>query len=234
MELDIAMDAAVACTDGPCGRLADVVMDPVKQEITHIVVTLTGEIETEHLVPIEWITRTTPDAIHIDRSAKQLAEAEPFVSTEFVNADTGLPAPPDAASAEGASADGAPEEGADAAASADYVNPPVLLWPYATALNLEYVRMEHEQIPVGELAIRRGARVEATDGSVGQVDEFLIDPESDHVTHLILREGHLWGRREISIPISAIHAIEEDVVVLRLSKDEVEALPEISIERHGF
>jgi len=60
------------------------------------------------------------------------------------------------------------------------------------------------QIPLGELAVRRGTRIEATDGYVGKVDEFVINPENDHITHLVMREGLLWGKKDVIIPLSAM------------------------------
>ena len=51
--------------------------------------------------------------------------------------------------------------------------------------------VEHEQIPLGELAVSGGAHVEATDGRMGRVDEFLVNQENGYITHLVMREGHL-------------------------------------------
>ena len=93
----------------------------------------------------------------------------------------------------------------------------------------EVLTVKHELIPPGELALSRGARVEATDGRVGRVDEFLIDPESDHITHIVLRKGHLWGQRDVSIPVSEIERVEEDAVYLKISKRKVEALPSVPV-----
>ena len=68
----------------------------------------------------------------------------------------------------------------------------------------------------------------ATGGRVGQVDEFVVDPESGYITHLALREGHLWGDEEVTIPVSEIVKIEEDVVHLKLNKEQVEVtIPEV-------
>ncbi len=53
------------------------------------------------------------------------------------------------------------------------------------------ISVEYERIPPGELAVRRGARVETTDGHAGRVDEFLVNPADGYITHLVLREGHL-------------------------------------------
>jgi sporulation protein YlmC with PRC-barrel domain len=75
--------------------------------------------------------------------------------------------------------------------------------------------------------VRQGARVEATDGRVGRLDEFLVDPANEHVTHLVMREGHLWGRRDVTIPVSEIDLIEEDTIYLKLDKEQVGALPTV-------
>jgi sporulation protein YlmC with PRC-barrel domain len=89
----------------------------------------------------------------------------------------------------------------------------------------------HERLPPGELAVRRGSHVQATDGAVGRVDEFLVDRESEHITHLVLREGHLWGQRDVLVPVSEIGRIDENTVHLTLSKEEVANLPTMSV-RH--
>ena len=92
----------------------------------------------------------------------------------------------------------------------------------------------HERVPPGELAVRRGNHVRATDGDVGLVDEFLVDRETEHITHLVLREGHLWGQKDVLIPVSEIAHVDEDRVHLTLSKQEVASLPTIPVRRwHG-
>jgi sporulation protein YlmC with PRC-barrel domain len=93
--------------------------------------------------------------------------------------------------------------------------------------------VETPQIPPGELAVRRGTPVEATDGHVGQVDEFMVNPTTGNITHLIMREGHLWGQKDVSIPVSEIRETNDDGVMLKLNKREVEALPVIPIHKRG-
>jgi sporulation protein YlmC with PRC-barrel domain len=93
------------------------------------------------------------------------------------------------------------------------------------------VTLEHEKIPTGELAVRRGSRVEARDGYVGDVDEFIVEPEHFHITHLVLRKGHLWDPRDVTIPVDRIERIEEGTVHLKLSKEEVGGLPAVKVKR---
>jgi sporulation protein YlmC with PRC-barrel domain len=87
--------------------------------------------------------------------------------------------------------------------------------------------VKREHIPPGELAVRRGARVKATDGQVGRVDEFLVDPATRHITHLVLREGPLWDQKDVMIPVSAIERVGEDVVCLKLDRHTIELLPAV-------
>ncbi len=89
--------------------------------------------------------------------------------------------------------------------------------------------MIYENIPLGELDMRRGDHVEATDGRVGRIDGFVIDPQSDGITHLLLREGHLWGAKDVTIPIMGIKDIKEGVVHLNLNKQAIAALPTVKL-----
>ena len=109
------------------------------------------------------------------------------------------------------------------------------LEPYATPLDVNYLPVETESVPPGELAIHRGTTVEAADGYVGTVDEFVIDPESSHITHFVLQKGHIWGKKEMTVPVGAIDRAEESIVHLKLTKAELAALPSIALKRdhHG-
>ena len=104
------------------------------------------------------------------------------------------------------------------------------LWPYVLPED-EVLPVELERVPPGELAIHRGAHVRARDGRVGRVDEFLVNVADGHITHLVLREGHLWGQKDVTIPVSEIGRIEEDTVHLKLDKASIEALPGIPVRR---
>ena len=95
----------------------------------------------------------------------------------------------------------------------------------------QWVTRKHKAIPWGELDVRRHARIEATDGHVGRLDGFLVEPETEHITHLVMREGQLWGEKDVTIPVSKIDRIEERVIHLKLDKRGIEALPPIPIRR---
>ena len=103
--------------------------------------------------------------------------------------------------------------------------------PYVSAERKVYESIKQQQIPPGELVVRRGARVEATDGYVGKVDEFVVNPENGHITHLVMREGHLWGKKDVIIPLSEMGETRDDTVFLKLDKHQIEALPTFPLKR---
>ena len=86
-----------------------------------------------------------------------------------------------------------------------------------------------DRIPVGDVQVRRGEHVHATDGDIGRVQGLVVDPADHHVTHVLLDEGHLWGKKEVAIPISAVTGVE-DGVRLSLSKDEVADLSPVELD----
>jgi uncharacterized membrane protein len=108
----------------------------------------------------------------------------------------------------------------------------VFMMPYTTPLDAGYIPAEVERIPPGELAVRRGTQMEASDGHIGKVGELAVEPDGGHVTHLILLRGHLWGKKEIAVPISAIDRVDEDTVYLKLDKHAVGLLPALPVRRH--
>lgn len=59
-----------------------------------------------------------------------------------------------------------------------------------------------------------------------------MDPANGHITHMVLMEGHLWGKKKITLPISSIENAYEDRVGLKLDKQAIKALPAIAVKRH--
>lgn len=199
--MDIPVHAEVQCADGPCGRSTYIILNPTTDQLTHLVVKHEQPPHAEWLVPIEQVEEATPDLIRLRCTGNELEEMEPFIETEFIRVTV-------------------PE----------YASDSYMAWPYVIPKTVTRT-VKHEHIPPGELAVRRGARVEATDGHAGRVDEFLVNPSDCHITHLVLREGHLWGQKDVAIPVSEIGYIEENTVYLKLDKHSIEALPTIPIHR---
>ncbi len=210
--MDIPLDVEVYCSDGPCGRSTAVVLNPTSREVTHFVVQTKGFFHDEYLVPVDLIVeqpgqevKPTAQRIALRCTCEELAQCPPFEKTVYIGLDGSEVGAQDAAAAMSVSTYAYPNQ--------EYLGPPTP------------PTIQEEQIPQGELSLHRGAIVEASDGHVGQVDELLISPEGGHITHLVLRTGHLWGKRDVTIPVSQIDRMEEDTVYLKLDKAAVGKLP---------
>ena len=86
-------------------------------------------------------------------------------------------------------------------------------------------RVSADRIPAGKAEVRGGEHVHATDGPVGKVRGLTVLTRGRRVTHVLLDEGHLWGKRRVAIPIGAV-ADFSDGLRLSLTRDEVRDLPQ--------
>ena len=205
--IDLPTQAEVHCSDGIFGRSTYIIGNPINRRITHLVVQSILPPFREYLVPVDQVEETTDSRIKLKCTRDELNRLDPFLYEEYIPADF----------------------------------PDYLSWPYvlpagsgANSVRQEVVTfttVTHQNIPEGELALRRGARVEATDRYVGQVDELLINANNMQVTHLVLLERHILQKKEITIPVSQIDRIDQGTLYLKLDRQSIEALPTTPIQR---
>jgi sporulation protein YlmC with PRC-barrel domain len=214
------LGSPVRCTDDEFGELTDVVIDPTTRRVTHLVVQPRRSTEPTRLVPVER-ARSDEEAdgtIVLDGSVAEIGQLEEVREAAYVRLGDFPVADPDWEV-------GVQEmlalpyyQGLDTVGSAPIAYDDHVLWKY-------------DRIPKGDVEIRRASSVTSADGHhLGHVDGFLIDGH-DHIGHLVLEHGHLWGKREVVIPIGAVARVETDAVVLTLSKDEVGALESHRVHR---
>ena len=212
---EYAIGAEVTCSDGTCGELRRVVLDPVARTLTHLVVEPRDIARIGRLVPIE-IADTGSEGIHLRCGAEQFDALEEAEETRFLLDSHGGRATPTARCSPG------PTTGsARASAASEGRNPPA---PPVVV---------YDRVPVGEVDMRRGDQMHASDGNIGKIQGLVIDPADHHVTHVLLQEGHLWGKKEVAIPIGAVTEVAADGVRLSLSKDQVRDLPAVEVAAHG-
>lgn len=196
--MDIRPHAKVLATDGKAGFVSRIILNPDTERVTHLV--LDGPPAGPVLVPLQHVTSADDDAVQLDLTIMQTTALEAYLEEEMALVQRPQPVSGDMS-------------------SYGYVAGPV---PYADSTEL--VRVTHERVPEGELSIRPGAKVHATDGHVGEVHHFLVDLADGAMTHFVLREGHFWGRHEVQVPTSAIDRTEGQDVYLTLNKAEIHAL----------
>jgi sporulation protein YlmC with PRC-barrel domain len=193
--------ASVSCTDGPCGEVIRVVVDPVAKAVVHLVVEPKHREGLGRLVPLDLVT-VTDDGVSLSCTLAEFDELEHAEESHF------LPGSHQA-----------------------YASSEVFALPYY-GLGLGNITppVVTDTLPLGEVGVRKGESVHATDGQIGRVQGLVIEPASHHVTHVLLEEGHLWGKRAVAIPIRSVTRIgDNDGIQLNLSKEEVQDLPAIDL-----
>ena len=199
------------CTDGVCGEVVRVVVDPVAEAVTHLVVEPKGRDGLARLVPVDLVEDGTPE-LRLGCTLAAFDQLDPAEETQFVPGSVGYAA---------------------------YGPQQVVSWPYyglspaagmPGGVDLGVAgfspSVTYDRVPLGEVEVRRGDPVEATDGRIGHVQGLVVDPGDHKVTHVLLQEGHLWGRKEVAIPISAVSRVA-DTIRLTISKHEVQDLPPV-------
>jgi sporulation protein YlmC with PRC-barrel domain len=212
--MEISLNAKVSCADGLIGETVRVIVNPVTGDITHVTVRPGGMGESEHLVPIVAISESSAGEMVLNVSKNQFFLYPVFDSYRFLDLEE--------ANVDPEELDTIPE--AHKATGHAF-------WPFVTAEGHLSTYVDVQQIPHDELAIHRGASVEATNGRVGEVAELVINPDNTHVTHLVLRKGHIFGHHDIAVPVADLDRIDEGIVYLKIDKAAVKDLPDFKIKR---
>ena len=204
----------VTCSDGVCGEVSRVVIDPVARVLTHLVVEPKHRQGQGRLVPIDLVDAGAEE-ICLRCNAAEFDALQDAEETHFL---------PEA------------DEQMGYGAGQALVLPYYGLGGGMGGIGMGGMGMAgtpqviiEDRVPAGEVEVRRGEHVHASDGNIGRVQGLVIDPKDHHVTHVLLQEGHLWGKKEIAIPIGAVKEITADGVRLELTKDEVRDLPPVDI-----
>jgi sporulation protein YlmC with PRC-barrel domain len=198
------LGSRVLGTDGDCGELVRVVIDPVAQALTHLVVKPRHHRGVDKLVSIELVESSDEDHVRLHCTVAQFESLDDAEDVQFLPGDT------------------------DDLGYGDHA----VLWPYYSVATP--ARKEHhapiytDRIPLGDVEVKRGDEVHAKDGWIGSVQGLVIDPADRHVTHILLQEGHLWGRKRVAIPVGTVSRVGDEIRV-DLSKQQVEELPPIEL-----
>ncbi|HEV8527779.1 MAG TPA: hypothetical protein VGS60_09555 [Actinomycetes bacterium] len=196
--------APVECTDGPCGKSTNVIVNPVTRQVTHVVVEDKSLPDyATRVVPVAFVANATPQRIELSCARADVAKMGPFIVSDFI---------PES-----------PYGGAYATGEA---------WTAQYVVDdTAYDEVREEDVPAGEFALYSGMHVEARDGRVGRLDELVLDRGRGVITNLLMRKGHLWGTREIAVPIGQVDFVDGSTVYLKIDRASVGALPAAKIQR---
>jgi sporulation protein YlmC with PRC-barrel domain len=193
------------CSDGACGEITRVVLDPVTRMVSHLVV------EPKHRQGlgrmISWVLLDVSTAgILLKCTSAEFDTFDHAEETLFL-----------------------PGTGGRAA----YVAGHPLPQPYEGLVDVigEVPQpVTYDTIPQGEVELRGAELVEATDGEIGRVRGLDVDWDSGQVVYLLVYESHVWGRRELAIPIEDV-AVIADGIRLNIAKSEVQRCLPASLTR---
>ena len=207
-EAEFAIGAEASCSDGLCGEVSRLIMDPVALTVTHLVIEPKHRREPGRLVPVHLVDTTTGQLTLRCTIAEfgKLDLAEETDLAEGLDYGGGYG---QAESVQGYGGVGTVgTSGMGIGMGLGHSKPVVM----------------HDVVPLGDTDVQQGESVHALDGEIGKVQGFLVDPGDNHVTHVLLQEGHLWGRKVVSIPISAVIGVDAGIR-LNITKKQVEDLP---------
>jgi sporulation protein YlmC with PRC-barrel domain len=208
----------ISCRSGPCGKLTRLIIDPVSRMLTHLVVEPKNG-DLGRLVPLRLVEAATTDEIALACTLEEFDQFDPSRDSDYFPADDYY---------------GSYYSGY--ARGYGYDPRYVSFWPYygfggyGSGWGWDPQSSSYEAIPKGEVTIRRGDPVHATDGDIGKVEGLVIGTKEGDITHVLLQEGHLWTKKDVAIPIHSVTRIGGTVQV-NLTKDQLKELPEIDIDR---
>lgn len=223
----LELGSPVNCVDGAYGELSDVVIDPSTRRVTHLVIQPHHRHDEARLVPVARATSGSGDeaSISLDSTLAEINELEPISKSAYLRLGE------------------FPVEDPDWQIGIQEV----FALPYYESLSPEglgtsmqpldydpHVTVNYDRVPKDEIEIRRGSAVTSSDGErLGHVEGFVLDDEHK-IASFVLEHGHLWGKREMTVPIGAVARIASDEVVLSLSTKEVGSLKSHGVRRWGL
>jgi hypothetical protein len=199
---EIPVHAHVECSDGSYGKSTDVIVDRQTLQATHFVVQA-NLFDSLRLVPIEAVTGYNAQVIHLKCRKAEVDEFPLFIDRDYVQSeDMAYMYYP-------------------AVGSQDWGAPTMI-----PSLGPQPIAIDHVNIPKGSVEIPQGMPVQANDGAIGHVDYLLSDEKTGKITHVVLQHGHLWGKKEVAVPLDAVDHVDDEAVYLKIGRADVAQLPE--------
>ena len=211
MPFKIGADAR--CTDGACGQVSRIIVNPVTREVTHLAVDPRHRRGPGRLVPVD-LAEPTTGQIRLRCTLAEFQTLRPAQETESVR-DLDPTGHDNAAKKVKWMVVGT------GSGVGMFARPPEPEAPQQVTV---------DYVPEGEVEVHRELTVRATDADIGQIQGLVVEPGGHQVTHVLLQKGHMPGRKEVAIPISAVTKIGTMLIHLSLSKRQVKDLPPVDID----
>ena len=194
------------CSDGAVRELVDLVLDAGNRRVTHLVVQPEDNPGEARLVPVELAAAGADEhEVSLRCSEKELDEMSLVHESAYVGAGEQVEEE---------------EDGWEVGVRDMQVVPDYLPTAIPGDLAPEVV-VTYDRVPKGEIELRHASDIYSADRHhLGSVEGVVVDPDG-RISQLLLGRGHLWWRREISIPAEAVAELTNDMVTLGVSKSEL-------------
>jgi hypothetical protein len=105
----------------------------------------------------------------------------------------------------------------------------------ATPLPVEQNYGEGEDAHLRSTKAVNGYHLQASDGIIGHICDFMMDPQSWAIRQLVIKIGHRFSGKEVLIPAGKVHRIsyEESTVSVNLTREAVEQSPAHDLDPVG-
>jgi sporulation protein YlmC with PRC-barrel domain len=210
--------------NGNFGTLADVVVDPVRRRLTHLVVQPSRWWQEPRLVTVEAMT-ACEGHVKLSWPTGEIINAPAMQESSFPGLESG---PQD-------------HRGMDVGVVR------VFAWPSSPATDGLWwsepgsgpgygsqpgtTTTTYDMMPKGTAEIRRASEVTGSDGRVvGHVYGLIMTPDFS-ITDVVIARGHLWTHREITVPIDHVGSIGTDELKMRVPRKTVLAFPSVHHHR---
>ncbi len=212
MTAEFTLGSRASCSDGFCGVVSRTILDPAARTVTHLVIEPRHRGQLGRLVPVGLVD-TSSGEIRLGCTIAEFERLDPAEEIEVVeDADYG-----------GGYGQAEAVQGYGDVGSLG-VGGSVSGMGIGMGLGHRRQTFVSHAVPLGEAEVARHESVHALDGEIGRVEGFAVDPADNRVTHVLLQEGHLWGRKEVAIPVSAIDSVDHGIR-LNITRKQVEGLP---------
>lgn len=209
---ELPVNATAVCADGDAGWITDVVVDPKRRAVTHVVVRENQTGAREFLVPLDQVADSSRKRVTLRCARADLTRYPEYTTTKYVPASS-------------------PE------AQPVVAEWEMQAWNYYHAYEPIYtpvvdpdtpVPVDEHHIPYGEIAFERGAQIESSDDAlVGTVAAFLVDPDSGAIHHVVVTIDTGGSPREVILPVTAVAGSGMGTLRLRLSQAQLDQLPAV-------
>lgn len=183
------------------------VIDPTKDEVTHLIIEKGFLLKEDKVLPVSFVVDARDDQVTLYDVDTSLDRLPTYREEEYVAVqDEDLAQP--------------------------FVGGAQIMYNYpplgSTGKSRPGMRLKKEEvknIPEDVEPVKEGSKVFSIDNEhVGNVEEVIIDPDTDDATHLVLSKG-LFLVEEKLIPVGWIDAFDEGEIQLAVDKNVIQRLP---------